>query len=87
MSGEKVFVEARWVKNIMRNTFEYYLSGYFNPVKVDDRKPEISLKTEQAHKLVKFMQEEGYFPKFVDESIRKDDLKITHRLLDIIEKD
>jgi len=72
--------------NVMRNRFEYYKAGYVNVNAVDDREPDNTISRKQAHQLVKFMEKNGILSKSIDDSIRKDDLEITHRHLDIIEK-
>ncbi|TDX44315.1 hypothetical protein [Orenia marismortui] len=83
--GEKIYIEGRWIKNVLKNQFEYYNGAYIAPDEIDNRKPDVVINQEQAHKLVKFMEKQGFLHQTVDDKVRNEDLKITHRLLDIME--
>jgi len=82
----KIKVDSHWLYEVKSGCFEYYEETYIEEEKMYELKPSIRIGMRKAHKLVEFMREEGHLPKNVDEDIRKDDLKITHRHLDIIEK-
>lgn len=63
-------------------------------IRAGERTPGVSLKKEDykivinrhdLHYLVEFLESNGYLKPRLDERLRTEDLKITHRLLDILE--
>ena len=84
--ANKVKIDATWDYDVIANRLEFYESTVAEPGEVDDREPDVVLSRRQAHMLVNFMENQGMLQKRIDESVRQDDLKVTHRLLDIMEE-
>ena len=83
--ANKVKIDATWYYNVIANQLEFYDSTVAETGEVDGREPDVVLSRRQAHMLVDFMEDQGMLQKRLDESVRQDDLEVTHRLLDIIE--
>ena len=69
--------------------------GEWRLVKAGEREPQIQIKKEdlkailemeEVHLLIAALDEAGWIVPRLDERLREEDLKITHRLLDIIER-
>lgn len=82
--NEKVYIESRWAYNPMSGYFEYFNEGHYNPGV--HRDPDLTLPRHAAFKLIDYMSKSGHISPTLDEKVRKEDLKITHRLLDIMEE-
>lgn len=77
------FVEAHWYMDHSLRAFCYVPPGdYDEGVSID---PSIIVPWKAALALIPELEAEGLLKPKLDQSLRTEDLKITHRLLDIIE--
>lgn len=82
---DKVFIQGHWYQELERDLISFVPDGYYEigqllPI------PVISLNHQQLASLLKWADEQGHLKPRLDERLRVEDLKITHRLIDIIEK-
>lgn len=75
--------EGRWGLNHIRRQWEYYPSGMYEPGVAQD--PTITLEADITRQLIAALDEQGWIVPRLDERLREEDLRITHRLLGIIE--
>jgi hypothetical protein len=82
--NSKEYRPSRWVFNFALNGFGFYPAGdYVAGVALPG--PEIFLNQEQIELLIRELDSNGFIKPRLDDRLRTEDLKITHRLLDIIE--
>lgn len=83
MARDKGFIDGRWFFDVAGFAWCYIEPGWYEL----GTRPEVAkrLDAREAEMLVKTMDEQGYIKPRLDERLRTEDLKITHRLLDIIE--
>lgn len=79
----KVYTESRWYYSLEYDGWCFVEAGEYDPAMVVQ--PKFILRDDHAAKLVKAMDEQGHIRPRLDERLRVDDLKITHRLLDLLE--
>lgn len=84
---EKRYSDGRWFYNQSYDAWCYLKPGYYEPG-VEPSSTEFShqIDAREIEVLIKRLDEEGWIKPRLDERLRTEDLKITHRLLDIIEK-
>ena len=82
----KKFIEGHWVFDIDYLAYRWIPDGEYNAAVAIDRKDSIFIDDRMASKLLKYMEENRHIPLTVNQSLHQDDLKIVHRLIDIIEK-
>ncbi len=75
--------EGGWQRNNLGG-FDYYPPGNYsdgaNPP------PEYAISDRAIRALVPVLEQHGFIPKPTDPAVRVEDLKITHRLLDLLDK-
>jgi hypothetical protein len=86
--ADKVWREGRWYYDIDYLEIRHLRAGYYEP---QERPNDESIDAKIPHGtdlngLVKVLEDIGYLKPRLDERLRTEDLKITHRLLDILEK-
>jgi len=80
----KVWQPGRWYYDVSKRNWCLTKAGEYE---VGDM-PKVALEIEgrDVQKLIIALDEEGWIKPRLDERLRADDLQITHRLLDIIER-
>ncbi len=76
--------EGRWGLNNIQRQWEYYPPGMYEQAVAQD--PTLVLEPEVVRKLITALDEAGWIVPRLDERLRTEDLKITHRLLDLLEQ-
>lgn len=76
--------EGRWGLNHVHRRWEYYPPGMFEPAVAQN--PAIVLEPEVVRQLIAALDETGWIVPRLDERLRAEDLRITHRLLDLLEQ-
>ena len=76
--------EGHWGLNYIHRQWEYYPPGMFEPAVAQD--PTIVLESGVVHQFIAVLDEAGWIVPRLDERLRAEDLKITHRLLDLLEQ-
>lgn len=76
--------EGGWVRDPSFRGFAYYPAGFYE--EAQHPAPELVLTDQMIRQLVPVIELEGFIRPFIDRQSREDDLKIVHRLLDIVEK-
>lgn len=83
---EKIYRDGRWFFNSAYNAWCFLKPGYYEPAALPDTDDFKHMIDERdVEMLIKKLDEEGWIKPRLDERLRSEDLKITHRLLDIIE--
>lgn len=82
MSTERI--EGGWYYDPSMRGFAYTPPGVYETGTVIT--PSKYLSEREARQLVEVLEQEGYIKPRLDERLRTEDLKITHRLLDLLEK-
>ena len=80
----KVYREAHWYESMTRRAWVLTRSGDYEPG--TEQEIDIVLGDRQVQMLRTALDEQGWIKPRLDERLRSEDLKITHRLLDVIEK-
>lgn len=75
---------AVWVLNPVSASWDFYPAGRFEEGTA--RSPLKSVSDDEIVHLVRALDEAGVIKPRLDDRLRAEDLKITHRLLDIIER-
>ncbi len=85
---DKAWREGRWYSRPWMNDIEYLPPGLYevNAMRPEVVEGSVVLDTYQLETLIRFLDEQGYIKPRLDERLRVEDLKITHRLLDLLEK-
>jgi hypothetical protein len=84
--NEKVYYDGRWFWDYTYAGWFYMPEGYYEVGVEHDRTGWLFLNQIQVEKLIKKLDEEGIIKPRLDERLRQEDLKITHRLLDLLDK-
>lgn len=85
MAESKVWFDGRWLYD-PSGWWKYLRPGYYDPAAVpaaEDFQHTVGLR--EMLQLIPRLDEEGFIKPRLDERLRSEDLKITHRLLDIIQ--
>lgn len=76
---------GEWYMNILKRRFEWY--PFTEVEDGSERQPTLSVPYEEAQKLVEYMTENGHVkPRLFDQEIRKEDLNLMNRLIDVMEQ-
>jgi len=79
---EKIFRDSRWFYDMSKNAWCLTKAGYCSIGDFVDIKTEI--EGSEVRSFIVALDEEGWIKPRLDERLRAEDLKITHRALDII---
>ena len=85
----QVYREGHWYSDLSRRSIVYVPAGVYEvDVTYTDEERErwIYIPCEFLTSLAEFLDKEGYIKPRLDTRLREEDLKITHRLLDLLEK-
>ncbi len=82
---DKVLQRGRWYYSQMHSALRHTRPGYYDPGVELDIDIEVS-SWDDIPSLVEALEEAGYIKPRLDERLRTEDLKITHRALDIIDR-
>lgn len=77
------FHKGRWWYDRVWGAWKYRSPGLYNPMV--EVSPDITVEGEAIQQLITALDEAGWIQPRLDERLREEDLKITHRLLDIIQ--
>lgn len=84
---EKRYHDGRWFLSNTRNAWCYLKPGYYEPgVEPGSEAFLHQINAQEIEMLIKALDEAGWIKPRLDDRLRTEDLKITHRLLDIIDK-
>jgi hypothetical protein len=80
----EIYKESRWYFSVVNDSMVLAEAGFYDALE----RPRVLLEISGRYipSLVEKLDEEGYIKPRLDERLRTEDLKITHRLLDIIDK-
>jgi len=86
----KYWRDPKWMYDIMKQEWTFFPGGYHEPTMMVDEKevkkwPTITM--EMANMLIKEMSNQGQLPFTTKMESREEDLKIVHRLIDLMEKE
>jgi hypothetical protein len=84
---DNYYHDSHWVEHFDSDSIVLIRAGYRAVGQMftqDDYVTEIPMR--ELPSLVKFLDEHGFIKPRLDERLRVEDLKITHRLLDLLEK-
>ena len=85
--SEKTWFPGGWIADVSQRAILHIKAGYREPgVTIPTEDVDISIPDTDIVGLVSILEARGYIKPRLDERLRVEDLKITHRLLDIIEK-
>ena len=79
----KVYREDVWWHDPVTMSVDYYPAGLYEEGERDE--PTLRIPLRSLPKLVQWLDENGYIKPRFDTRLRDEDLKITHRLLDLLE--
>lgn len=82
--SDKVFHKARWYRDVRRGGFTLVAAGYYDMDAVPEAKQFID--EEDLYTLIAALDEAGLIQPRLDERLRVEDLRITHRLLDLLDR-
>lgn len=86
MDEPQVWMNGMWFRDIGTPFIKHIRPGFRNPMEF--AKPEdidVIIDVMTVPDLIKVLESGGYLTPRLDERLRSEDLKITHRLLDIIQ--
>ena len=75
-----------WFYDMAWRSWRFRKGGVFEPGLVPDPEVTIDIQDTEVELLIKALDEAGGIKPRLDERLRVEDLKITHRLLDLLEK-
>jgi len=80
--------EGRWRYEPHLNLFRWVPPGNYDTYVLFDEWPEgtIEVRADSIPKLVEQLEANGFLKPRLDDRLRAEDLKITHRLLDLLER-
>ena len=84
--ADKIWVEGHWFFALDMRGYVYSKAGFYGVGEARNYKDCIVISCQEARQLISVMEQEGEIKPRLDERLRAEDLKITHRLLDIIQK-
>ncbi len=87
MGNAMRYYEGHWFFNVSYLEWHYIAPGNYEEG-VQHQAGDIAIRISEpvAQQLIRALDEGGHIKPRLDERLRAEDLKITHRLLDIIEK-
>ena len=80
----KVWQQSRWYCDLTKDCWCLTKAGAYEAGERCD--VELEIHREDIQKLIVALDEQGWIKPRLDERLRAEDLKITHRLLDIIQQ-
>jgi hypothetical protein len=84
---EKYYFESKWFSSLETGEIVLVRAGYRDPgIMYKPEDYQIQIPKNEIHKLIELLDQEGYIKPRLDERLRTEDLKITHRLLDLLDK-
>jgi hypothetical protein len=83
--ADKVYREGHWFVDASLAGFLYAPAGYYEVNIEPDKTGWLYITFEQVRQLIPFLDEQGFIKPRLDERLRNEDLKITHRLLDLLD--
>ncbi len=83
--ANKVFLKAEWYRDESHDCLWLRPHGCYEVGEEFDKTGWTAITREDLYILIDFLDSNGYLKPRLDERLRAEDLKITHRLLDIIE--
>lgn len=85
--SDKAWFSGKWYLSECYDAWFYRRPGYYEPsLELPDDSIEHKIDSSAIRQLIQALDEAGWIKPRLDERLRAEDLKITHRLLDIIEK-
>lgn len=78
--------EGGWHRDIVRRGFAYIPPGDYEDSEPWEAHETMFLSDREARQLVPLLESSGAISPHLDERLRAEDLKITHRLLDLLER-
>ena len=78
------YYEGGWGRDAALRGFQYFPAGYYD--EAAQIEPSKILTDIEARQLLPLLEDGGFIKPRLDERLRTEDLKITHRLLDLLDK-
>lgn len=82
----KQYFPPAWFYDMSFRAWRFRTGGMFEPGLEPDPEVTIDIQDKEIELLIKALDEAGWIKPRLDERLRTEDLKITHRLLDLLEK-
>ena len=82
----KQYFPPVWFWDMSWRAWRFRAGGMFEPGFEPDPEDTKDIQENDVHLLIKALDEAGWIKPRLDERLRVEDLKITHRLLDLLEK-
>lgn len=79
----KRYFDGRWHYRPVFDEWGYYEPGERDPAVQSE--PDMAIRGDVVRQLIQRLDEEGWIVPRLDERLRDEDLKITHRLLDVVD--
>ena len=79
------YFEGGWHRDMGLRGFQYVAPGMYDESTWTQRADKV-LSDQEARQLIPVLEAHGFLLPRLDERLRVEDLKITHRLLDLLEK-
>lgn len=84
---EKRYFEGGWREDSSFDAIKHIRAGYYTLGEwLPDEAYDVVIGRRDIHTLIEFLDREGYIKPRLDTRLREEDLKITHRLLDLLDK-
>ena len=84
--ADKYYMEARWQPSVPLDGVFYIPSGYYTIGEEIDTANCKFISRQELLQLIPYLDNSGYLQPKLDTKLRDEDLKITHRLLDLLDK-
>lgn len=82
-----VWREGYWFDDLMTHTWFYFPPGDYELFKEFPReKASHAVSYREMESLIRALDESGWLKPKLEDKVRQDDLKIVHRLIDLLEK-
>lgn len=81
------WMDGQWARDAMTGAFLHRRAGYYDEaINTPPEAIDVRLYDDAIPGLITLLEESGYIKPRLDERLRTEDLKITHRLLDLLDK-
>jgi len=80
----KVYVQAHWFMDVSKRSFCFIPAGYYEIGRQAESIKEIT--DVEVISLIPELEKAGFIKPRLDERLRVEDLKITHRIIDLLDK-
>ena len=82
--SDKIWIDSHWFFDYSRN--EWVLTGPGAYLIAEQPEITLTISAKDVEALIRKLDEAGWIKPRLDERLRTEDLKITHRLMDLLDK-